>query len=429
MTISPWLPLFLAVPVLFLGEWLVRRIPLLNRFNIPAPVVGGLLISLLVLLANVVGSGGIRFTTNVTDPWWTWLVTIEPEWAKSPARSVSFPMMAAFFTCVGLNATWLVVRRGSVQVVVFLVLATVLAALQSGLGIALARLLGVNPLLGIVCGSATMTGGHGTALGFADVFEKLGLANAAVLGAAAATVGLVAGGLLGGPVGGWLIQRGRLRAAPAGPTVIPDARVAHEGTGVIQDFRRAGRLGRPVLVHLLLVLACVKMGAWMSYFLVRGTGMQFSAQIGAMITGVLVRNAVDLSGRRWIRSDMVDVIASISLGVFLAVAMMSLNLIELAHAALPMLVILGGQVVLMALFAVYVTFAFMGRDYESAVMAGGHCGFGLGATPNAVANMKSLVEKFGPAPRAFLVIPLVGALLIDFTNALVITFFLGVAKP
>jgi glutamate:Na+ symporter, ESS family len=147
-----------------------------------------------------------------------------------------------------------------------------------------------------------------------------------------------------------------------------------------------------------------------------------------MIVGVVIRNLVDASGRRWIRSDVIDVIGSISLGVFLAVAMMSLNLIELANTALPMLAILGAQVVVMAIFAVYVTYVVMGRDYDAAVMAGGHCGFGLGATPNAVANMKSLVEKFGPAPRAFLVIPLVGAILIDFTNALVITFFLDPSK-
>jgi glutamate:Na+ symporter, ESS family len=428
MTLSPWLPLLLAVPVLLLGEWLVRRISFLHRFNIPAPVVGGLLISLLVLLANIAGPGGIKFTTNVTDPWWTWLVTIEPEWVKHPAKSVSFPMMAAFFTCVGLNATWLVVRKGSVQVVVFLIIATVLAAIQNGVGIGVAKALGVSPVLGIVCGSASMTGGHGTALGFADVFTKLGLQNAAVLGAAAATVGLVTGGLLGGPVGAYLIRRRNLQPEAAAMAEARITRISTEGTGIVQDFRAAKRLGSPVLTHLLLVLVCIKVGAWVSYFLVQATGKSFSAQIGAMIVGVVIRNLVDASGRRWIRSDVIDVIGSISLGVFLAVAMMSLNLIELANTALPMLAILGAQVVVMAIFAVYVTYVVMGRDYDAAVMAGGHCGFGLGATPNAVANMKSLVEKFGPAPRAFLVIPLVGAILIDFTNALVITFFLDPSK-
>jgi ESS family glutamate:Na+ symporter len=428
MTLSPWLPLFLALPVLLLGEWLVRRVAFLNRFNIPAPVVGGLLVSLLVLGLNLAGDDGIKFTTNVTDRWWTWLVTIEPEWVRSPARSVSFPMMAAFFTCVGLNATWLVVRKASVQVVLFLGLATVLAVIQSGVGVGVARAIGADPLLGIVCGSASMSGGHGTALGFADVFEKLGLQNAAVLGAAAATVGLVTGGLLGGPVGGYLIRRRHLTSERGTTPRAPLTRVSMEGTGIVDDFRAAFRLGLPVLTHLLLVLGCIKGGAWVSYFLVNVTGKQFAAQIGAMILGVVVRNVVDLSGGRWIRSDVIDVIASISLGIFLAVAMMSLNLIELAYTALPMLVILGAQVVVMALFAIYVTYRFMGRDYDAAVMAGGHCGFGLGATPNAVANMKSLVERYGPSPRAFLVIPLVGAVLIDFTNSLVITFFLDVAK-
>lgn len=428
MNFSPWLPLWLALPVLLLGEWLVRRVRFLHRFNIPAPVVGGLLISLLVLAANLAGPGGIRFTTNVTDRWWTWLVTIEPEWVRAPARSVSFPMMAAFFTCVGLNATWLVVRRGSVQVVLFLVIATLLAVVQNGVGIGVAKTLGVDPLLGIVCGSASMTGGHGTALGFADVFTKLGLENAAVLGAAAATVGLVAGGLLGGPVGGYLIRRRNLKPEPAALAAVPDSSVAGSGTGILHDFRVAWRLGRPVLWHVLLVLACIKAGAWVSYFLVQATQLSFSAQIGAMVVGVVVRNLVDASGRRWIRSDVIDVIASISLGIFLSVAMMSLNLIELANTALPMLLILVVQVAVMALFALYITNNVMGRDYDAAVMAGGHCGFGLGATPNAVANMKSLVERFGPAPRAFLVIPLVGAILIDFTNALVITFFIGLTR-
>jgi ESS family glutamate:Na+ symporter len=427
MTISPWLPLILAVPVLLLGEWLVRRIAFLDRFNIPAPVIGGLLVSLAVLAFNLASDGGIKLATNVTDRWWTWLVTIEPEWARSPARSVSFPMMAAFFTCVGLNATWLVVRKASVQVVLFLALATVLAAIQNGVGIGVARAIGADPLLGIVCGSASMTGGHGTALGFADVFAKLGLQNAAVLGAAAATVGLVAGGLLGGPVGGYLIRRRGLQpeAAVAGR---PASGGAFGEAGILGDLRAAVRMGRPVIGHLLLVLACIKAGAWVSHFLVSATGRQFSAQIGAMIVGVVVRNGLDLAGRRWIRSDTIDVLASISLGLFLAVAMMSLNLVELAHTAVPMLVILSVQVVVMGLFAVYVTYVLMGRDYDAAVMAGGHCGFGLGATPNAVANMKSLVERYGPSPRAFLVVPLVGAVLIDFTNALVITLFLDVAK-
>jgi ESS family glutamate:Na+ symporter len=425
MTIPAWLPVILAIPVLLLGEGLVKRIAVLGRFNIPAPVVGGLLVSLGVLAANLAGAGKIEFITNVTARWWTWLVTIEPEWVNAPAKGVNLPLMVGFFTCIGLNATWDVVRKGSVQVVLFLALATALAAVQNGLGVGLAKLLGVEPLLGLVCGSISMTGGHGTAIGFAPVLEKEGLAGAATLGAAAATMGLVMGGLIGGPVGSRLIRRNNLKSsAPA--AVHLEAGVMTEA-GIWQDFRALRRFGRAAVTHLLLVAACIKAGAWMSHF-IQMTGLKFPPQIGAMVIGVIVRNAFDLPGRRWIRSETVDVIASVLLGFFLTVAMMSLNLIELANAALPMLVILLAQGVVIALFTTVVTFPVMGRDYDAAVMAAGHCGFGLGATPNAVANMKSIVEKFGPAPRAFLVIPLVGAILIDFTNSLTITLFLNLVK-
>jgi ESS family glutamate:Na+ symporter len=425
MSIPAWLPVLLAVPVLLLGEWLVRRLTVLGRFNIPAPVVGGLLISIIVLAVNLTGAGPVNFETKVTARWWTWLVTIETEWLDAPARSVILPLMVGFFTCIGLNATWSVLRKGSIQVALFLGLATLLAAVQNGVGIGLARWLGVEPLLGVVCGSVTMTGGHGTALGFADELERLGLRGAATLGAAAATLGLVMGGLLGGPVGGRLIRRFELRSQ-AGPAIHLEAGQSAEA-GIVQDFRALGRGGGLVVKHLVLLAVCIKAGAWLS-FLIQKTGASFPPQVGAMLFGVIVRNAFDLTGRRWIRTETVDVLASVLLGFFLTVAMMSLNLIELAHAAAPMLLIIGAQVMGMALFSTWVTYVVMGRDYDAAVMAAGHCGFGLGATPNAVANMKSLVDRFGPAPRAFLVVPVVGAILIDFTNPLVITFFLNLVK-
>jgi ESS family glutamate:Na+ symporter len=327
----------------------------------------------------------------------------------APSKSVNLPLMIGFFTCIGLNATWDVVRRGSAQVAIFWGLATALACLQNAIGVGLAKLLGVNPLLGLVCGSVTMTGGHGTAIGFAPVLEKLGLPSAAVLGAAAATVGLVAGGLIGGPVGGGL-EGGATGEA-----------------GILLDLRSLVRFGGIALAHVLLVVIGIKGGAWLSHF-IEMTGRQFPPQIGAMMLGVLMRNAFDLAGRRWIQTEIVDVIASVLLGFFLTVAMMGLNLIELADAAAPMLIILAVQVAMVAAFTYFVTFRCMGRDFDAAVMAGGHCGFGLGATPNAVANMKSLVDRFGPAPRAFLVVPVVGAMLIDFSNSINITFFLDHLK-
>lgn len=422
MTLPVWLPVLAAIPVLLLGEGLTRRWSALGRFNIPAPVVGGLLVSAVLLLASLLSTDPWRLATKTAAAWWTWLVTIEPEWAARPEKNVTLPLMVGFFTCVGLNATWSVLRRGSGQVVLFLVLGTALAVAQNGIGVGLAHLLGVDPLLGLVCGSMTMTGGHGTALGFAPMLEKDGLAGASVLGAAAATVGLVAGGLIGGPVGVRLIRRHRLHPA-ASPEDHLEGGAAAEA-GILSDLRAFAGAGRTALTHGLLLLACIKAGAWVSY-LIELSGLKFPPHIGAMVLGVIVRNAFDLTGRPWIRSETVDVMASLCLAFFLTIALMGLNLGELAHTALPMFAILAVQISVMAAFATWITFRLMGRDYDAAVMAAGHCGFGLGATPNAVANMKSLVDRFGPAPRAFLVIPLVGAVLIDFANSLNITLFLN----
>ncbi|MBE0545750.1 MAG: sodium/glutamate symporter [Verrucomicrobia bacterium] len=426
MTISAWFTVALAIPVLLLGEVLVKRIGVLSRFNIPAPVVGGLLLSLLVLLGNVTGLFAAKFQTSVAAQWWTWIVTTELEWVNAPSKSVNLPFLVAFFTCIGLNASWMLVKRGSLQVLLFLALAGVLAVVQNGLGVALAKLMGVSPLLGLMCGSVSMTGGHGTALGFAGDLERAGLQGASVIGVAAATFGLVAGGLLGGPVGGALIRRRNLKPVSTADTRLESGQTAEPG--ILPDLGALAGFGRQFLLHLALLLVCVKVGAWVSY-LIQQTNITFPVYMGAMILGVAVRNVVDLSGGRWIKTEIIDRLASVTLGIFLAIAMMSLNLIELANTAVPMLVILAVQVTVIGFFAWFVTFRLMGRDFDAAVMAGGHCGFGLGATPNAVANMKALVERYGPAPRAFLVVPIVGAFLIDFVNAMNITFFLNLVKP
>jgi len=415
----------LAIPVLLLGELLVRRTPLLARFNLPAPVVGGLLVSTLVLLGNLTGCFVASFETSVSAQWWTWLVSPEPEWIRAPSKNVNLPFLVAFFTCIGLNASWSLVKQGSLQVLVFLGLAGLLAVFQNLIGVGLAKLLGVSPLLGLVCGSVTMTGGHGTALGFAGELEKAGLPAAGVVGVAAATFGLVAGGLLGGPLGGSLIRKHRLNPTASAQTHLESGQSAQ--AGILHDLRALAGFRKSFLVHLLLLLAVIKLGAWVSY-LIQLTPITFPVYMGAMLLGVAVRNLLELAGVHWVKTEIIDTLASVTLGVFLAIAMMSLNLRELADTALPMLIILAIQVALMAAFAWFVTFRFMGRDFEAAIMAGGHCGFGLGATPNAIANMKALVERFGPAPRAFLVLPIVGAFLIDFVNATNITVFLNLLK-
>jgi len=422
---TAWFAVALAIPVLLLGEFLVRRIKLLARFNIPAPVVGGLLLSLLILIGNLTGWFAVKLETDVVARWWTWLVTIEPEWIKAPAKNVNQPFLIAFFTCVGLNASWSLVKRGSAWVLIFLAISTVLAVAQNLVGVPLAKMMGQSPLLGLVCGSLTLAGGLGTAMGFAPELEKAGLQSAAVVSVAAATFGLVAGGLLGGPLGGWLIRRHQL-TPEVGTEVHLEAGQTGE-SGILPDLRALLGFGQRFWVHLLVLLFCIKAGVWVSFF-IRKAGVIFPVYMGAMILGLVLRNAVDFSGKRWIRTEIVDTLSSVSLAIFLVIAMMSLSLIDLASAAVPMLVILFAQIIMMALFALFVTFRLMGRNYDAAVMTAGQIGFSLGATPNAVANMKALVDRFGPSPRAFLVVPIVGGFLIDFLNALNITIFLNLCK-
>jgi ESS family glutamate:Na+ symporter len=381
-------------------------------------------VSLAVLAVNLAGVSA-RIDLDTAARWWTWLVTIEPEWREAPAKNVNLPFLVAFFTAIGLNASWDLVRRGSGPLVVFLLLAGGLAVIQNVVGLALAMGLGVSPQLGLVCGSVSMTGGHATSLGFAPALEEAGLETAVMAGMAAATFGLVAGGLVGGPVGGALIRRGALRPSVGRETAAPLTRT--QEAGFLPDLRTLVAYGRSALPHVLLLLLCVKLGSWVSHVL-QEAGLVFPVTMGGMLVAVAVRNGLEAVGVRAIRTDVVDTLASLTLGVFLAVAMMSLNLTELAHVAGPMLVILSVQVGVVALFASLVTFRVMGRDFDAAVMAAGHCGFALGATPTAVANMKALVESFGPSPRAFLIVPIVGAFLIDFLNAATIVVFLNLAR-
>ena len=430
ISLSPWWSLALVLPVLWLGRLGLKAWPWLARSNLPVPVVGGLGVALLWLVLEWAGGWRIELGTKVTAGWWTWLVTATDGWRDRPAQGINLPFLVAFFTCVGLNASWSIVRQGSRQVLWFWVIAALLAILQTGLGVGLALLMRQPLLLGVICGVVSQTGGHGTALGFADTLEAAGFPAAATVGAAAATFGLVMGGLVGGPLGGALIRRHGLKSSRHEAT--RDDVAVEEAKPVVADS--APGLGRRLLIgdrrawgHLILLLAVMRIGAELSATL-QARGWVFPAYMGAMVLGVGIRNAGDACGRGWIDSRLVDQLATASLMVFLAIAMLQLDLGQLAGTAGPMLVILGAQVGLMVAFAWFVTFRVMGRDYDAAVMSAGHCGFGLGATPSAVANMDALVRGFGPAHRAFLVVPVVGAVLVDFSNALTITGALNLLR-
>jgi len=396
----------LAALVLFAGYGIRRKVPVLDRFNIPAPVVGGFLFAAIALALRQTGTLNIEFDTRLQSPF-----------------------MVAFFTAIGLGASLGLLKIGGRQVLIFWGVASLLAVIQNAIGVGLAELMGVNPLLGLITGSITMTGGHGTGAAFGKLMEdQYHFPGAVTLAMAAATFGLVTGGLLGGPVGTRLINRFGLRSS--GGRVPPAAALAeHAALDEEMNLEPAGRAPTAYLLlqTLTIILACMWAGGILSAWL--GRFVTLPGYIGAMVVAAVVRNVADASGRLQIEERVVDDLGTIALSLFLTMALMSLKLWELLNLALPMLVIVTVQVAVVAVFAWWVTFRVMGRDYDAAVMASGHCGFGLGATPNAVANMESLVERFGAAPRAFLVVPMVGAFFIDFTNALIITTYINFFAP
>jgi glutamate:Na+ symporter, ESS family len=398
--------------VLFAGYGIRRGVRPLARNNVPAPVIGGLLAAVAILLTRRAGAGLVQFDTTLQAP-----------------------LMIAFFTTIGLGASVPLLRRGGPQVVLFLGVATVIAALQNALGMLLAGPLGVHPLIGVLAGSVTLAGGPATGLAFAPDFEAVGVPAAATVAVASAMVGIITAGLVGGPVATWLIERNRLARPHAGSPAAasPDEPPRHEpsATGAIAEERmedpaRRARAaaekdpeGYVLLKTVVVILAAMWVGSWLSQGMA-AVGIKLPAYIGAMLVAAVIRNVDEPTGWIGLSQRSVEAVGGVALALFISMALMTLKLWELAGVAVPLLVILAAQVVMMVLVCLAV-FRVMGRDYEAAVMTGGFCGFMLGTTANAVANMEALVERYGPAPRAFLVVPMVGAFFIDFTNALIIT--------
>ncbi len=396
--------LALAALLLFAGYGVKRLWRLLDRLNIPAPVVGGLLFSFIALGLRQAGLFAFQFDAILQTPF-----------------------MIAFFTTVGLTASLSLLKVGGPQVLLFWGLASLFAVLQDVLGLGLAKVMGVHPFLGLISGSVTMTGGHGTGLAFGPIMEGLGMPGATTLAVAAATFGLVSGGLIGGPIGTALIRRRGLKPRPAKIRAKKDVPAEAMDELAEEASARSSLSSYEILKYMAVILGCMAVGSLVASGF-KSLGITLPAYIGSMLVAAVFRNVCDFGRVMKLSQDYIEHLGAVALSLFLTMAMMSLKLWELLDLALPMLVILVFQVAMIGLFAAFVVFRLMGRDYDAAIMAGGHCGFGLGATPNAVANMNSLVEKFGPAPRAFLVVPMVGAFFIDFTNAIIITFFLNLVQ-
>lgn len=384
--------------VLFLGYFLQATIPGLARLNIPAPVIGGLLAALAVLAVRALDWPAPQFDTTLQRP-----------------------LLVAFFTTLGFSASYALLRAGGVQVAMLLALVTGLAIVQNLIGIALALGFGLPPALGVLTGSVTLTGGPATGLAFAPLFEKAGVDSAATIAVATAMGGIVLGGLIGGPVGTFLINRHGVKPGASEPVPLRDSAVIVAAVG--DDLAHV----RVALKTIVIVLVAMWIGSGISQ-LISATGVTLPEYIGAMLVAALIRNFDDRT--RWfaLSHGAIDLLGAVALSLFLVMALMTLDLTRLANIAGPLLLMLAVQVVLVAAVCLWPVFQLLGRDYDAAVTTGGFFGFMLGTTANAMAVMRTLVERFGPAPRAFLVAPLVGAFFLDFANALVITAFLNLLE-
>jgi len=384
--------------MLFAGYGVKRLVPALTRYNIPAPVAGGLPVAALFALLHTLGWPVLEFDSTLQTP-----------------------LQNTFFASIGFGASVLVLRRGGPLVLIMMVVASVAAVLQNCVGATTASLLGQHPLLGVLAGSATLTGGPATGLAFAPLFEQAGINGAATLAIASAMTGIVAGGLLGGPIATYLLER-RPTWIPAQAADRPLAQYVEDRTEEPVDAAPVGEdvQAYGLLKHVILLIVSVGAGVWVSAG-IAALGVTLPAYIGAMIVAALIRNLDDRTGIVGMSQRTIDDLGEVALSLFLVMALMTLRLWELAGVVVPLFVVLAVQIVLVAGLCLWIVPRVLGRDYEAVVMAGGFCGFMLGTTANAMANMGALVERYGPAPKAYLVVPLVGAFGIDFVNGLLIT--------
>ena len=384
--------LAVAVLVLMLGSFLRRRISFLEKFCIPAPVIGGLLFAIMTCIGHVSGIADFSFDDTLREV-----------------------CMVFFFTSVGFQANLKILKSGGKSMAVFLALVIALIITQNLVAVGLSEVLHINPLIGMCTGSISMVGGHGTAGAFGPVLEDFNVNGATTICTAAATFGLIAGSLVGGPLGKRLVEKKNL---------LPTA-VTEDDSLLVEDEKKHERHTNMYAAAVFQLILAIGLGTIFSWLLTK-TGLTFPIYIGAMIAAAFIRNIAEYTGHFTIHMGEINDLGGISLSLFLGMAMITLRLWELSSLALPLIVLLASQVVLIALFTYFIEFNIMGRDYDAAVLVAGTCGFGMGATPNAMANMQALCDRYVPSVKAYLLIPLIGSLFADFINSLAITFFINV---
>ena len=384
--------LSLSVVVLMLGQFLKQKINFLEKFCIPSPVVGGLIFS--VLTCILYSTGVVEFTFDDT------------------LREVC---MVFFFTSVGFQANLKVLKSGGKALAIFLGLVIALIFMQNLLAVGVSHLIGLDSLVGLCTGSIPMVGGHGTAGAFGPVLEDFNVQGATTICTAAATFGLVAGSLIGGPIGKRLIEKKHLL----------DTIVTEDDSLLIEEEKKHERHSNMYAAAVFQLILAVGLGTIISELLTK-TGLTFPIYIGAMIVAAIIRNVGEYSGKFDIYMGEINNLGGICLSLFIGIAMITLKLWQLAELALPLMILLGAQLLLIFLYTYFVVFRVMGKDYDAAVLAAGTCGFGMGATPNAMANMQVLCDRYAPSVKAYLLVPLIGSLFADFINSLVITLFINI---
>lgn len=386
----------LGVVALLLGRFVNGKVGFLSRICIPDPVTGGLIVSLLTFALKSFAGVEIAFDRSIQDI-----------------------CMLIFFTTVGFQCNLSAIRKGGKPLVVMIVLVGVLVCLQNLLSVGIASSMGLEPVFGMVAGSIPMCGGHGTAAGFSQLLESRGVENAVSITMATATFGLIAGALVGGPVAKLLITRRHLTVTPEG-----DA----DSESALKFFKEEddgyGQAGRVTMAAFEIFIA-MGLGSLASKLLSL-TGLAFPSYFGALVCAIAIRNVADaVHGGVRVHPREISRIGALCLALFLGMAMCSLRLWELAGLALPLCLMLLAQVAMMVVFSIFVAFPLLGRNYTAAVLVSGFCGFGLGATPNAMANMSAVCNKFGYVNLPFIVVPVIGAAFVDIINITVISLFVN----
>lgn len=399
ITLNGVTTLFLACLLLLIGQAIVNKVSIFNRLSIPSPVIGGLIFAIISAILSTTGVLKIELDGQFFQDFF----------------------MLAFFTTIGLGASFKLLKLGGKVLIIYWILCGVLATFQNVIGVSLAKVLHIDPLLGLTAGAMSMEGGHGNAAAYGQTIQELGIDSAVTAALAAATLGLVAGGLIGGPIVRFLIKKYDLK-----PIDAQSEQKDYSEIDVNKRLQKNFSLNEVFFIQITIILFCMALGTFLGNLFSDLTGINIPLYVASMFIAVIIRNISEFGNLNLIDLKLTNQIGDISLSIFLSIALMSIQLTEVYNLALPLLIIVICQIIFVALFSIFIVFRLLGKNYDAAVMIGGFIGHGLGATPNAMANLDTITKKFGNSPRAYLVVPIVGAFLVDLLGVPIITTFINI---